>query len=140
MTFLEWEADQGDTSRRRPNEPLFGMELFGSPQSRGGLLALDQEAKNPVLFAAHLASDPDVETTLNLINTGPVTDILLEALDEKGDVIASRLLQDFPQGAQYRKQAREIFDFDSETVVGWLRITSGQRNPLGKHQFWRPLG
>ena len=117
---------------------LFGIQIFGSPQSRGGLLALDLDAKNPGLFAAHLASGPEVETTLNLINTGPVTDILLEALDEKGDVIASRLLEDFPQGAQYRKQAGEIFDFDSETVVGWLRITTTNGTLSGNISFGDP--
>ena len=88
------------------NEPLFGMELFGSTQSQGGLLALDHGAANAGLFAAHLTSSPDVETTLNLVNTGPTTDVTLEALDEGGDVIRLGPSRRSPAGRTVSKTGR----------------------------------
>ena len=117
------------------DQPLYGMELFGDSHSRGGLPGLEYEAQTSLLFAAHLASSPDVETILNLINTGTTTDVTLEALDEQGQLISSLLVQNLKLGMQYRKKAREIFGFTSETVVGWLRITAVDGKLAGNITF-----
>lgn len=116
-------------------QPLCGMELFGSSQSRGGLLGLDYEKMASRLFAAHLASGSDVETILNIINNGPATHVTLEALDEKGQLIDSVLLEDLQQGEQYRAKSRDIFEFPSQTVVGWLRISAESGSVVGNIRF-----
>ena len=51
-------------------DSIFAMELFGTNQATGGLLALDQESVDSNLYGAQLASGPEVETFLSLIHTG----------------------------------------------------------------------
>ena len=119
---------------------IYGMEIFGDSQSQGGLLAIDFEAAAPELFAAHLASTSTVETTLNLINSGPRTDVTVEAFSENGQMIQSLVLKDFPNGGQFRKKAREAFTFASESVRGWIRIRSTSGRLLGNISFGDPAG
>ncbi|MDA2929888.1 S8 family serine peptidase [Acidobacteria bacterium AH-259-O06] len=121
-------------------EPICGMEIFGSPDSRGGLLALDYKAGSSQLFAAQLASGANIETTLNIINTGPVTDVTLEFLDENGESIKSFVLNDLPTGRQFRQRARDIFALPSNLVVGWLRIQSSTGMLVGNISFGDPAG
>ncbi len=116
---------------------LYGMEIFESGQSRGGLLALDWEAAASQLAGAQLASSSAVETTLNVINTGAAAAVIFDALDEAGQKIDS-VTRDLPQGGQLRIEARELFDFPEGAVVGWVRIRSTIGTLTGSLSFGDP--
>ena len=122
-------ADSESQQRR-----IFGVELFGDNEKLGGLLALDYDAAGSQLFSAHLASDDSIETILNVINAGDVTDVTLEAVDESGKIVGSFQLDDFAPGAQFRKPVRQIFEFSQSQVIGWVRVSSGGRL-LGSASF-----
>ena len=121
-------------------QAIVGMETFGPPGSRGGLAALDVNASQSQLFSAHFASLDDVRTSLNLINTGPATRVILEALDDGGDLLGSVDLEELPPGGQYVGDLRDIFDFSSEPTSGWLRIQAAGGSLLGSVTFRDPGG
>ncbi len=123
--YVTAEVD-ADTLEPQPR-PIFGVELFGDSERLGGLLALDYDTAGAHLFSAHLASDDSIETILNMINAGGVTDVTFEAVDESGRVVGSFRLENFSEGAQFRKSVREIFAFSQSRVVGWVRVSSEGR-------------
>ena len=128
------------TATVETGESIFGMEIFGFPESRGGLLALDQGASSSTLFAAYFASGEEMVTTVNLINTGSETQVTLEALDDDGKVIQSFVLDQLPAGGQFLRSVRDIFNFPLDQVTGWLRIQAGTGGLLGTISFSDPAG
>ncbi len=103
--------------------PLYGMQLFGDNSRRAGLLALDPAAAATDLYGAQLASSPDVETVVHLVNLGGDTPVQITARDENGNVIAS-VSGALPSGGQLQAAARSLFGFRESSVVGWLEVHS----------------
>ena len=116
-------------------QAITGMEIFGLSDARGGLAALDADASRSQLFSAHFASLDDVRTSLNLINPGPATRVVVEALDDSGDLLDSRVLEELPAGGQFLGDLRDIFDFSSQENSGWLRIQAAAGGLLGSVTF-----
>jgi hypothetical protein len=114
---------------------IVGMETFGPPGARGSLAALDINASQSQLLSAHFASLDDVSTSLSLINTGPATQVMLEALDDDGDLLGSLVLDELPAGGQFLGNLRDIFEFSSEQNSGWLRIQAAGGSLLGSVTF-----
>lgn len=119
-------------------QAIVGMETFGSSSARAGLAALDVNASRSQLFSAHFASLDDVTTSLNLINTGPAIQVMLEALDDDGELLGSWVLEELPAGGQFVSDLRDIFDFSSEASSGWLRIHAAGGSLLGIVAFRDP--
>ena len=116
-------------------QAITGMEIFGLSDARGGLAALDADASRSQLFSAQFASLDDVRTSLNLINPGPATRVVVEALDDSGDLLDSRVLEELPAGGQFLGDLRDIFDFSSQENSGWLRIQAAAGGLLGSVTF-----
>ena len=117
------------------------METFGPPDSLGALPALDWLSGGSTLYSAQLASSEDIiETTVNIVNQGPPTDLTLEVMGEDGQVISSHLVSNLPEGGQFQAKARDIFDFASELVAGGLRVSSSNGLLLGTVTFADPAG
>lgn len=122
-------------------QAIGGLETFGPPDSLGALPALDWLSGGSTLYSAQLASSEDIiETTVNIVNQGPPTDLTLEAMGEDGQVISSHLVSNLPEGGQFQAKARDIFDFASELVAGWLRVSSSNGLLLGTVTFADPAG
>ena len=122
-------------------QAIGGLETFGLPDSLGALPALDWLSGGSTLYSAQLASSEDIiETTVNIVNQGPPTDLTLEAMGEDGQVISSHLVSNLPEGGQFQAKARDIFDFASELVAGWLRVSSSNGLLLGTVTFADPAG
>lgn len=116
-------------ARALDDMPLAGMQIFETPEVRGGLLALDAGAAGPTLVAAHLASaPPQVKTELNVINLGPDTEVTLNVIDEQGNLVKSVSFPNVPQGGQLRGDVRQLLNLDETALFGWVGIqsTSGQ--------------
>jgi hypothetical protein len=125
--FLSATVDSG--------KAIVGMETFGSSSARAGLAALDFNASQSQLFSVHFASLHSVKTSLNLINTGPATEVILEALADDGDLLGSWVLAELPAGGQFVSDLRDIFDFSSEENSGWIRIQAAGGSLLGSVTF-----
>jgi hypothetical protein len=119
--------------------PIQGVELFGTSEAMGALVAFDSSAGEGELHAAQLASSSDVKTILNVINTGlEVDEITLDAVTEHGEILSS-VTHSLSPGTQLYKSAREIFDFD-EPVVGWMKVKSSSAQLVGALAFESPTG
>ena len=122
-------------------QAIGGLETFGTSDSLAVVPALDRLSGGSTLYAAQLASSENtIETTMNIVNLGPPTDLTLEAMGEDGQVISSYLVSNLPEGGQFQAKARDIFVFASELVVGWLRVSSGNGLLLGTVTFADPAG
>ena len=119
---------------------FFAMELFGTRDSWGGLLALDAESSDSVLYGAQLAVGPQVDTVLNLINTGPAeVDASLTVMSEAGEILASRVQGLDPSG-HLSASVRDLFDLGDDVVEGWLAVESANGQLLGSVSFEGPGG
>jgi hypothetical protein len=128
------ESDLGYlTAEVQEGLPIFGMEIFGTAQSVGGLLAFDMTNPSDTLFGAQLASTGDVETIVNLVNLGPAAATAIEAYDEAGTLKHSRTVN-LSAGQQYKKSAREIFGLTGN-LVGWLQVRARGAGLIGSVTF-----
>ncbi len=119
---------------------FFAMELFGTRDSWGGLLALDAESSDSVLYGAQLAVGPQVDTVLNLINTGPAeVDASLTVMSEADEILASRVQGLDPSG-HLSASVRDLFDLGDDVVEGWLAVESANGQLLGSVSFEGPGG
>ena len=114
--------------------PLFAMEIFGDSESRGGLLALPRSSAADRLFAAQLASNPEIDTRINLINLGESTTATLTLREEDGSQIASAEAE-LAAGEQISVQARDFFQLEGQAIDGWLEVTADQGQILGDVEF-----
>lgn len=124
-----------------PDElPVFGMELYGSAESLAALPALLKDEASADLFGAQLASMEGIESYINLVNVGEVSDeVTLEAVSDTGKVQkwVSRTLS---PGEQLRASAGDLFGWGEDGFVGWLRIRSAEAKLLGSITFEDPGG
>ena len=122
-----------------PGLPIHGIEVFGTQEAIGALVALDYAGRTNELYAAQLASNDEVITILNVINSGTKTaEITFEAISERGAPIAT-VTQELQAGAQLRKSAKELFGFSS-AQVGWVRMRNPSEELLGSLAFQDPSG
>lgn len=110
--------------------PLYGMEIFGTRKSRGGLLALDADSTARELFGAQMASGNGLQTTLNVINLGEETELFLEAFTEGGEKLGATVTRILEFEEQLRESVSSLFAFGDLPVVGWLKIQA--RNQQGR--------
>lgn len=123
----------------KSGEAVSGIEFFGKSDSLAALWGLDLNTASVNLYATQLASTEEVETTLNVINTGPETDVLLEVLDENGNVLDS-VVEKLSQDSQLRIDARDLFSFQDNAIIGWLRVQSSGARLVGNFTFGGPGG
>ena len=121
-------------------DSIFAMELFGDDRATGGLLALDERSVASNLYAAQLASGPQVETFLSLIHTGEDQVLVhLVVSSEKGDVLASQMKELGPNG-HLTGSVRDLVGLEEEFVEGWLAVHSVNGQLLGSISFQDPAG
>lgn len=116
--------------------PIQGMEIFGGTSTRGGLSALDATGGAAELFSAQLASGSGLETTIQVVNLGPATDLVFEAYSENGVLEKSVEVKGIGSGRSYRAAAGTLFNFPSGGLfVGWLRVRATTGRILGNIVF-----
>lgn len=118
---------------------LGAIQLFGTTESIGGLAGIPLSEAFHELFGAQLAVTPAMDTLMNIINLGPDSAVSLEAVDESGVVLALRQIE-LQEGEQLRVSAREFFELQSQSLVGWLRVHSADARLLGSVSFQDPNG
>ncbi len=118
---------------------FFAMEIFGDEQARGGLLAQPQGSAAGRLFGAQLASNPEIDTRVNLINLGEATTATHTLRAEDGSQIASAQAE-LASGAQHSFQARDFFQLEGLAIDGWLEVAADQGEILGNVVFGDPAG
>jgi hypothetical protein len=111
----------GGSVRVLADAGVFGLEIFGNEDFKGGLQALPFDSAGAGLYAAHLASTSEIETVLNVVNLGEETVITATARSEAGTVIGTPVVLQIPAGGQWRQTARSAFQLDSDQV-GWIEI------------------
>lgn len=117
--------------------PIYGVELFGDADRRGGLLALDLDGGTENVFAAQLASTNQIETEINVVNLGGESSVRFVARAEDGSEMASAE-QILGAGGWLRMTARQLFGFQDD-AIGWLELRSSGRL-LGNISFGDPQG
>ena len=118
---------------------FFAMEIFGDEQARGGLLAQPQGSAAGRLFGAQLASNPEIDTRVNLINLGEATTATHTLRAEDGSQIASAQAE-LASGGQHSFQARDFFQLEGLAIDGWLEVAADQDEILGNVVFGDPAG
>ncbi len=119
------------------NSPLFAMELFGGQNTRAGLLALDGNGTVTDLYGAQLASTPQIETVINLINLGEETEVALTARNEQGVAVGTQVTVSLAAGEQWKRGAAAAFELESD-LVGWLEIHSLGGSLVGNVAYGDP--
>ena len=106
-----------------PNDPkLFGLQLFGTSESRAALGALEA-ATSEELILPHLYLGAGLVNHLSVINTGPAREIVLELMDKKGELV-SVSQSNLDSGGFLQADLAKLFQVNGE-LDGWLRLSPG---------------
>lgn len=115
--------------------PLFGMEIFGSENTRAGLLALSGDDTHSSLAGAQLVILPEFETLIQLINLGETSTATLTAYSEAG--IPTRIANiTIGAGRSMQLIASDVFNLAGQEFVGWVSVEgTAASNLLGSLTF-----
>ena len=106
-----------------PTDPkLFGLQLFGTSESRAALPALEA-ATSEELILPHLYLAPGLLNHLSVINTGPAREIQIELIDSSGDLVGVSQ-SNLESGGFLQVHLTKLFQISGE-VDGWLRLSPG---------------
>ncbi len=115
-------AQIAETAAGPTDLKLFGLQLFGTSESRAALPALEAATADELILP-HLYLGSGLLNHLSVINTGPAREIVLELMDKRGELV-SVSQSNLDSGGFLQVDLATLFEISGE-VDGWLRLSPG---------------